>query len=531
MPGNECVTVSSTGKVLVAGGYLVLDNPNVGLTISSSSRFYASVCALAPSSDSTSSAPSNVPPSALKIVVVSPQFHSRFDYIYDASNNGLESSSSDSNEFVEKCLSLVLSFCNRFLGPQVFLSKIQETKAMGGEGKGELWIKLRAHNDFYSQVKELQSRGLPLLSSSLETLPSFLPCPIDETTGKVSVAKTGMGSSAALTTSLVGALLEWFGVVSLSSNRDEIQSSQNKKIIHNLAQLAHAIAQGKIGSGFDVSAAVYGTQLYVRFSASGFSKCMEPNPSSDIVYESVMNDALWGQTMTPFSLPPCFDIVMGDVCGGSSSTSMAREVLKWKAENPEAPTLWKTLGETNLLVYNAFVALNTLATRDSSLFNNVLKSLAEKRASEWPSAYSGNNGGNSNGEGQIVEALLTLKAHFKKARSLLKSMGDGAGVGIEPDNQTALADATEALEGVLCAGVPGAGGNDAVFAIVISETARQRVEAMWSVWNGNGSSSGDNTSDSVVCPLMLRAESGASHTSDEKRPNIGVRVETEITWD
>lgn len=62
-----------------------------------------------------------------------------------------------------------------------------------------------------------------------------------------------MGSSAALTTSLVGAILHWFGVVHLESN-----DSESLRIVHNVSQLAHSIAQGKIGSGFDVAAAVYG---------------------------------------------------------------------------------------------------------------------------------------------------------------------------------------------------------------------------------------------------------------------------------
>jgi hypothetical protein len=42
-----------------------------------------------------------------------------------------------------------------------------------------LGIKLRADNDFYSQIKELKRRNLPLLSSSLATLDRFLPCPRD----------------------------------------------------------------------------------------------------------------------------------------------------------------------------------------------------------------------------------------------------------------------------------------------------------------------------------------------------------------
>ena len=72
-----------------------------------------------------------------------------------------------------------------------------------------------------------------------------------------------MGSSAALATSLVGALLQWFGVIRLGQRA----GGEDRRVLHNLAQLAHAVAQGKIGSGFDVAAAVYGTQMYQRFSA------------------------------------------------------------------------------------------------------------------------------------------------------------------------------------------------------------------------------------------------------------------------
>ena len=36
-------TVSAPGKALIAGGYLVLEQPNIGVTISSTSRFYSTV--------------------------------------------------------------------------------------------------------------------------------------------------------------------------------------------------------------------------------------------------------------------------------------------------------------------------------------------------------------------------------------------------------------------------------------------------------------------------------------------------------
>ena len=61
--------------------------------------------------------------------------------------------------------------------------------------------------------------------------------------------------------------------------------------------------------------------------------------------------------------------------------------------------------------------------------------------------------------------LLKLRSLFQTTRRLLKKMGDSAGVGIEPETQTALCDATMALPGVVAAAVPGAGGNDAIFAL------------------------------------------------------------------
>lgn len=38
--------------------------------------------------------------------------------------------------------------------------------------------------------------------------------------------------------------------------------------------MAHCAAQGKIGSGFDVSAAIFGTHVYSRFSPSLLDKAL-----------------------------------------------------------------------------------------------------------------------------------------------------------------------------------------------------------------------------------------------------------------
>ena len=57
--------------------------------------------------------------------------------------------------------------------------------------------------------------------------------------GNVVVSKTGMGSSAALITSLVGGLLECFQVIRISNPKE-------LRLAHNVAQLCHCAAQGKV---------------------------------------------------------------------------------------------------------------------------------------------------------------------------------------------------------------------------------------------------------------------------------------------
>lgn len=105
---------------------------------------------------------------------------------------------------------------------------------------------------------------------ALAALPPFASITLnaDESNGgncKPEVAKTGLGSSAAMTTAVVAALLHYLGIVNLSSSIDQ-QHDGDLDMVHMIAQSAHCIAQGKIGSGFDVSSAVYGSQRYVRFS-------------------------------------------------------------------------------------------------------------------------------------------------------------------------------------------------------------------------------------------------------------------------
>lgn len=93
-------------------------------------------------------------------------------------------------------------------------------------------------------------------------------------------------------------------------------------------------------------------------------------------------------------------------------------------------------------------------------------------------------------------------------------MGKESEVEIEPAIQTELADRTDELNGVIASLVPGAGGTDAIFSIVVSSAARKRVEALWGSWH--------ETHGAHVSPLLLSAEKGFQ---------TGTRLEPTIQWD
>ncbi|KAJ4457328.1 putative phosphomevalonate kinase [Paratrimastix pyriformis] len=84
--------------------------------------------------------------------------------------------------------------------------------------------------------------------------------------------------------------------------------------------------------------------------------------------------------------------------------------------------------------------------------------------------------------GQVVETLSQLHAEFARYRRRFRKLGVLSGVPIEPPMLTSLLDVTAEEEGVLCAGVPGAGGYDAIFAICLSPRARHKVERLWGEW-------------------------------------------------
>lgn len=431
---TKSVTVSAPGKVLLAGGYLVLESPNVGLVIAANKRFYCKVDRSEDISDGNE----------CHIVVNSPQFHSVWEYQVEASEESMyltpSSSNKSENSFVEKTLRVTLAY----------VLAASSTKQL----PSSLNITIQADNDFYSVVPHLQEEART--PEAVESLPKFLPCPQDAD-GKAIVNKTGLGSSAALVTSVVGGLL-------LSFELDLMTHT------HNLAQLCHCHAQGKVGSGFDVSSAVFGSHVYRRFPKCTLADLLQDLSahSTTKISQGTMTliqravETKWGGGVVEgMDLPDGLQLLLADVCGGSESPSMARKVLAWKASRDKEDTssaYWEELQRIN---------------------PKIIELLKKAKTSSTDENYQ------------------DLHLAFQESRKALKSMGEAAGVPIEPEAQTALADATQALDGVIAAVVPGAGGYDALACLYVDKgDTKDRVGKLWAGWNVDGTQ---------VCPLAVEA--------------------------
>lgn len=258
--------------------------------------------------------------------------------------------------------------------------------------------------------------------------------------------KTGLGSSAALVTAFTAALLVHY----LSADLLSLTSEAGKACVHNLAQAAHCAAQGKVGSGFDVAAAVYGSCIYRRFSPSILENLAEVGTKGfsarlKSVIENTDHSQDWDMEIDKSGavLPTGLRLVMCDVDCGSETVGMVKRVLSWKKGNPEeAALLWRTLQKGNEDLAEELRSLAREPTLSSSNFEN-------------------------------------LGAIFLTIRSLVREMSTKTGVPIEPKVQTQLLDACCQISGVVGGVVPGAGGFDAIALLI--ENKQEIYDALHNV--------------------------------------------------
>ena len=75
--------------------------------------------------------------------------------------------------------------------------------------------------------------------------------------------KTGLGSSAAMVVAFVAAAYQFYGLEDIT---DICRSYLSSIEFHCACQILNAFIQNKVGSGFDIAASIYGSQIYRRFS-------------------------------------------------------------------------------------------------------------------------------------------------------------------------------------------------------------------------------------------------------------------------
>ncbi|KAI9204383.1 ribosomal protein S5 domain 2-type protein [Polychytrium aggregatum] len=487
MPDSTAISiVSAPGKVLLAGGYLVLDRQYSGLVVGTSSRFFTSI------------APGQRPRS---ITVKSPQFTDGFwSFGIKWEQGAVEiqpSSGQKENPYLEKTLCHTLTLASVL------------SSSFGSRIEQGLDIVIVGHNDFYSQREQLEQQHLPLTSASLSSLPNFCStlAPIGQ------VHKTGLGSSAAMITSVVGALLSHFGVAELPRNRHVSEWSEQElysaRLVHNVAQFTHCLAQGKIGSGFDVSSAVFGSHSYRKFSPSVLdpllSRAMQPDSprltGSDLLQALDPNQAAdrWDNVVSTFDLPRGFIMMLADIDAGSSTPKLVSQVLSWRKSKPdECKQLWDEIHAHNTCIDSSLRKLCALSVQYPEVYDRTISKLAVVPADRWETEAAADDHGLS-----VLELGITIFKEFQNVRRNLRLMSQLAGVPIEPEEQTRLLDRCMQVPGVIMAGVPGAGGFDAIFCIVLSQPSKEAVEACWSEWK-----------EMAVGPLLARESNGGISRMD-----------------
>ncbi|KAJ2616254.1 phosphomevalonate kinase [Coemansia sp. RSA 1365] len=491
--GPSVTLVSAPGKVLAVGGYLVLDRSHSGLVVGTDACLYAAVQTqnIDPSRETRT-----IPLSDhdIPITVVSPQFESAWwTYTFNTKRNTLsqhDSASQDTNSFVHIVLHTTLSLVNK-RDPARLQTYLAAEAGSSAEHVG-LKIVLAADNDFYSQREILEKMGLELTSKSLAKVPAMVA------TGKTlrSVHKTGLGSSAAMVTSLVASILVHFGILKKNDicpvTKQSSSKSQSLQLIHNVAQYAHCLAQGKVGSGFDVSAAVYGSHRYRRFSPSVLGTAMSSeSDTAELVQITSPDNAGWDSEVVPVQVPPGLILRLADVDAGSNTPSMVKSVLRWRDTNPQqADTLWASLDEANNRIRQLWEELGSAHDRDNAAYCSAINWCSLHPSARWESKASAS-------DNSVYACLADLARVTLRMRELQRELGENAGVPIEPPKQTRLLDACMAVPGVCMAAVPGAGGYDAIFCIVLSKAAGDAVERLWSSW-----------AEMSVGPLLAKQASG-----------------------
>jgi len=233
--------------------------------------------------------------------------------------------------------------------------------------------------------------------------------------------KIGFGSSAASVVALTSAILKL--------HNHDIESKEAKDKIYKLSALTHYLAQGKVGSAFDVAASTYGgVFVYQRFDPKWLIEYMESGKS---VKEAAETE--WSSFKAePMEIPEGFNLTIGWTKDSASTSAMVKQLNIWAADNKDE---YKRLYDQ-------------------------IANLVRELIPEWK---------NKNKE-NIIQLL-------RKNENILKELGEKSGVNIETPELKQLSDLanTTGAAGKLS----GAGGGDCGIAVSFDVEIAERTKRSW----------------------------------------------------
>ncbi len=264
----------------------------------------------------------------------------------------------------------------------------------------------------YLQSKGVKPKLFKMNTFSSDTLAKFP----DGTTAKV-----GFGSSAAVCVAIVGAILKF--------NGHNLSDKKTKDVVFKTACTAHYLAQGKVGSSFDIAASTYGGALvYTRFDPNWLVKEMACGKS----VAEIMDEEWPAFTAENISLPKDFELLVGFVGYGASTKELILKLNSFKEGQKEH--YWQ--------IINSIKGITT----------ELIQSIKENNAVK------------------IAEAL-------KQNRKQLQDLSNSSQNNLETKELALLADIAEKNG---CAGKQsGAGGGDCGIAISFDKKKSEAIKKEW----------------------------------------------------
>jgi phosphomevalonate kinase len=273
---------------------------------------------------------------------------------------------------------------------------------------------------FKQQPFEVKSETNPFITEAIKTSLYFISLsqtlPPDDIKLTINAdeafylsGKTGLGSSAALITVIVSSMLKYSKI-------------NNQQFLHFVAQVANFRAQQKIGSGFDVSAAVYGSHLFTRYQ-SCLALALVDHFSTSL--EAVLDEIAAWPVPTTFKIPTNYHVVLSCMDNvGSDTRILVKELINWLEKDKNIEILDRIHFFTE-----RFVELLDLQDK------------------------------------------FKLKQLSKDYKIVLQELSQRSGVPVLPNEIKDLLDNIEStLDDVVFSAVPGAGGYDAFYFIVLKST-------------------------------------------------------------